>query len=76
VVDRIRMDEDYAPSYESDGVFATGAMRELCPSCKSNHLKLVLRQKHVRHAHLYCENCEKCFDARNSDGSSALELDE
>ncbi|HXA47354.1 MAG TPA: hypothetical protein VNW52_06975 [Burkholderiaceae bacterium] len=76
VVDSIRLDDGFAPDFEPDGVFATGAMRELCPSCQANHLKLVLRQKHVRHAHLYCENCDKCFDARNPNGSSALELDE
>jgi hypothetical protein len=76
VVDSIRLDDGFAPDFEPDGVFATGAMRELCPACKANHLKLVLRQKHVRHAHLYCENCDKCFDARNPDGSSALELDQ
>jgi len=76
VVDSIRLDDGFEAGFEPDGVFATGAMREFCPSCKSNHLKLILRQKHVRHAHLYCEDCDKCFDARNPDGSSALELDE
>ena len=72
VVDSVRLDD----GYESDGVFATGEMRELCPYCKVNHLKLVLRQKHVRHAHLFCDYCDKCFDARGADGSSVLELDE
>jgi len=72
MVDRIRLDDHYEP----DGVFASGAMRELCPYCKVNHLKLVLRQKRVRHAHLFCDYCDKCFDARNPDGSSALEFDE
>lgn len=72
VVDSIRLDDGFEP----DGVFATGEMRELCPYCKITHLKLVLRQKRVRHAHLFCEYCDKCFDARNPDGSSALELDE
>lgn len=72
VVDSFELDDGYEP----DGVFATGAMRELCPHCKVNHLKLVLRQKRVRHAHLFCECCNKCFDARYSDGSSALVLDE
>jgi hypothetical protein len=76
VVDSIRADECYAPDGEPDGVYAIGAMREFCPTCKTNHLKLVLRQKHVRHAHLFCERCDKCFDARNADGSSALELDD
>lgn len=72
VVDVVRLDD----SYEADGVYSTGEMRELCPYCKVTHLKLVLRQKRVRHAHLFCENCDKCFDARNPDGSSALELDD
>jgi hypothetical protein len=72
VVDSIRFDDGYS----ADGVFAIGEMRELCPQCKVIHLKLVLRQKHVRHAHLYCDYCDKCFDARYPDGSSALELDE
>ncbi|MBV8666771.1 MAG: hypothetical protein JO269_09830 [Burkholderiaceae bacterium] len=62
--------------YEPDGVYATGAMRELCPACKSGHLKLVLRQKRVHRAHLYCAACDKCFDARYPDGASALELDD
>jgi hypothetical protein len=59
----------------TDGVCAIGGMRERCPSCMVEHLKLVLRQKRVRHAHLYCATCDKCFDAINPDGSSALELD-
>lgn len=70
VVDTIAMEEDF----ESDGVFAIGAMRENCPYCKVSHLRLVLRQKRVRHAHLFCSLCEKCFDMRNPDGTSALEL--
>lgn len=70
VVDTIRFDEDF----DSDGVYAIGQMRERCPYCKATHLKLVLRQKRVRHAHLFCDLCEKCFDMRNQDGSSALEL--
>jgi hypothetical protein len=72
VVDSIRLDDDFEP----DGVFAMGEMREFCPICKVKHLKLVLRQKRVRRAHLFCDYCEKCFDARNPDGSSALELDQ
>jgi hypothetical protein len=72
VVDSIRLDDGYQP----DSVFAIGEMRELCPHCKVHHLKLVLRQKRVRHAHLYCDRCEKSFDVRYPDGRSALELDE
>jgi hypothetical protein len=70
VVDTIGLDDEF----ESDGVFAAGAMRENCPYCQVTHLKLVLRQKRVRHAHLFCNLCEKCFDMRNPDGTSALEL--
>jgi hypothetical protein len=70
VVDSISIDDEF----DSDGVFAVGAMRENCPYCQVSHLKLVLRQKRVRHAHLFCELCEKCFDMRNLDGTSALEL--
>lgn len=60
---------------EEDGVYAVGAMRELCPHCRTNHLKLVLRQKRVSQSHLFCEVCVRCFDARHLDGSSALEMD-
>jgi DNA-directed RNA polymerase subunit M/transcription elongation factor TFIIS len=70
-VDSVRLDD----GYETDGVFASGEMREVCPQCQANHLKLVLRQKRVRYAHLFCECCSKCFDARYPDGSSALILD-
>jgi hypothetical protein len=70
VVDAIRESYD-----EVDGVYSAGAMRELCPHCRTNHLKLVLRQKHVRQSHLFCEVCDKCFDAFYLDGSSALAND-
>jgi hypothetical protein len=71
VVDSVR-DGD---GHEVEGVYAMGAMREVCPACRGDRLKLVLRQKRVRHAHLFCVSCSKSFDARYSDGSSALELD-
>ncbi len=70
VVDAIR--EDLA---QSEVVYSVGAMRELCPHCRTNHLKLVLRQKRVRQSHLFCEVCDKCFDARYLDGTSALAID-
>ncbi len=60
---------------ESEGVYSVGAMRELCPRCRTNHLKLVLRQKHVSQSHLFCEVCDQCFDARYLDGTSALAID-
>jgi transcription elongation factor Elf1 len=56
-------------------VYSVGAMRELCPRCRTNHLKLVLRQKHVSQSHLFCEVCDQCFDARYLDGTSALAID-
>src|SRR6185437_15770578 len=46
---------------DGDGVYSVGAMRELCPNCLSNHLKLVLRQKRVSQPHLFCEVCDRCF---------------
>ena len=71
VVDAIRGEIE-----EADGVYAAGAMRELCPHCRTNHLKLVLRQKRVSRSHLFCEVCEKCFDACYTDGKSALSLED
>ena len=51
-----------------------GAVRELCPKCQQTHLKLVLRQTSVRMAHLFCVECESCFDARYADGAPALTI--
>ena len=67
VVDMVREETG-----DPDGVYSVGAMRELCPHCRTNHLKLVLRQKRVSQSHLFCEVCDKCFDARYLDGTSAL----
>lgn len=49
-----------------------GSVREVCPKCQRTHLKLVLRQASVRMAHLFCAECESCFDARYPDGAPAL----
>lgn len=57
-----------------EDVTASGAMRETCPYCEAGHLRLVLRQKHIKRAHLYCEECTRCFDARYADGTPALSL--
>ncbi len=70
VVDMVREMHD-----DADGVYSAGAMRELCPHCRTNHLKLILRQKRVRQSHLFCEVCVRCFDARYLDGASALDID-
>src|SRR6185503_12206445 len=45
-----------------------GTMRETCPKCTDAHLKLVLRQTHVRAAHLFCSKCNSCFDAHLANG--------
>ena len=51
-----------------------GQMRETCPECRDTHLQLVLRQKHVKLAHLFCLHCKKCFDACYQNGTSALAI--
>lgn len=51
-----------------------GSVREVCPKCQHTHLKLVLRQTSVRIAHLFCAECEACFDACYPDGAPALTI--
>jgi hypothetical protein len=51
-----------------------GSVREICPKCQHNNLKLVLRQTSVRMAHLFCAECESCFDAQYADGAPALTI--
>ncbi|MDQ1834319.1 hypothetical protein [Massilia scottii] len=51
-----------------------GTVRETCPNCNHTHLKLVLRQRAVRLAHLFCAECQGCFDARYSNGAPALTI--
>jgi hypothetical protein len=51
-----------------------GNVREVCPKCAHPHLKLVLRQATVRVAHLFCADCESCFDAHYPNGSPALTI--
>ncbi|THC45049.1 hypothetical protein [Massilia sp. Mn16-1_5] len=51
-----------------------GSVREVCPKCQQGNLKLVLRQTSVRMAHLFCAECESCFDARYADGAPALTI--
>jgi len=51
-----------------------GAVREICPKCQHGHLKLVLRQRRVRLAHLFCTDCLSCFDAHYVNGASALTI--
>lgn len=51
-----------------------GNVREACPKCHRHHLKLVLRQGRVRVAHLFCADCESCFDAHYANGAPALAI--
>lgn len=68
VVDQI--DNDSVPL----NLLTFGSVRETCPKCQHTHLKLVLRQGSVRMAHLFCADCESCFDARYADGAPALTI--
>jgi hypothetical protein len=58
-----------ADGYLAGDIVVTGGLRECCPACQTEHLKLVLRQEHVKRAHMLCERCTRCFDARYPDGS-------
>jgi hypothetical protein len=51
-----------------------GNVREVCPKCQHSQLKLVLRQATVRMAHLFCADCESCFDAHYPNGAPALTI--
>lgn len=68
VVDRL--DGDEAPL----NLLTFGNVREVCPKCQHNQLKLVLRQATVRIAHLFCADCESCFDAHYANGRPALTI--
>ncbi len=51
-----------------------GTVRETCPRCMHTHLRLVLRQRRVRLAHLFCSSCHGCFDAHYASGAPALTI--
>lgn len=72
VIDRLGADGDG----DGEGAVATsfGLVRETCPKCPNTHLRLVLRQHSVRIAHLFCANCESCFDACYANGTPALTI--
>jgi hypothetical protein len=65
-----QLDGDSAPL----NLLTFGSVREICPKCQHTHLKLVLRQNSVRMAHLFCADCESCFDAHYADGAHALTI--
>jgi len=55
-------------------VLTFGSVREICPKCRTHQLKLILRQQTVRIAHLFCAECESCFDAHYPNGTPALTI--
>jgi hypothetical protein len=57
--------------YIADDVRSAGKMRESCPECNV-HLQLVLRQKGVKRSYIFCEQCERCFDAVYPNGVSVF----
>lgn len=59
---------------DAEPVRSFGPVRETCPHCPGEHLTLVLRQDSVRRAHLFCEHCGSCFDARYANGRCALTI--
>ncbi|HEU4851706.1 MAG TPA: hypothetical protein VFT37_06080 [Telluria sp.] len=59
---------------QTEPVLSAGLVRETCPHCPGEHLKLVLRQESVRLAHLFCEKCRTCYDARYLNGRCALTI--
>lgn len=65
-----QLDDDSAPL----NLLTFGSVREICPKCQHTHLKLVLRQNSVRMAHLFCADCESCFDAHYTNGVPALTI--
>lgn len=63
-------DDDHAPVM----LTTFGTVRESCPKCMQTHLHLVLRQRNVRVAHLFCAECHSCFDAHYASGAPALTI--
>ncbi len=64
------LDDDSVPL----NLLTFGSVREICPKCQQTHLKLVLRQNSVRVAHLFCAECQSCFDAHYTNGAPALTI--
>ncbi|MEB0032277.1 hypothetical protein QN372_16080 [Undibacterium sp. RTI2.1] len=70
VIDGVMLEQGYL----SDDAQSSGTMREVCPHCNGVALQLILRFRHVKRAHLFCDCCTRCYDALYPDGSSALVL--
>ncbi|MCU6433551.1 hypothetical protein LPB67_07135 [Undibacterium sp. Jales W-56] len=70
VIDGVMLEQGYL----SDDAQSSGKMREICPHCSGVQLQLILRFRHVKRAHLFCDCCTRCYDALYPDGSSALAL--
>ena len=70
VIDGVMLEQGYL----SDDAQSSGRMREICPYCNGVALQLILRFRHVKRAHLFCDCCTRCFDALYPDGTSALAL--
>ncbi len=71
IIEGVMLDDGFKPDEE---VMTCGAMRETCPHCPEQHLQLVLRQRTVKVAHLFCPHCTRCYHASYQDGSPALSL--
>lgn len=70
VIDGVMLEEGYL----SEDAASVGRMREHCPYCSGIALQLILRYRHVKRTHLFCECCTRCFDALYPDGTSALAI--
>jgi hypothetical protein len=68
VIDQAAEDE------EPISLMSFGSVREACPKCQHTQLRLILRQESVRTPHLFCAECESCFDAHYASGVSALSI--
>lgn len=65
---------DHLDGDKAVNLMTFGTVRETCPKCLQTHLNLILRQRAVRTAHLFCAGCDSCFDAHYPSGVSALSI--
>ncbi|MFD2270165.1 hypothetical protein ACFS07_01055 [Undibacterium arcticum] len=59
------------PNWAYD-IVMSGELRETCPECAGHRLQLVAQQKGVTRTCLFCDQCNRWFDACHADGRSAL----